>query len=204
MPLREALISAMIEPDSAIVKQCLTKAADPTLVAKNRALSLDERAAILLFTAEAPPPSASVYTQMNAALRESREAVEPWRDLIWLLLHALRKLPPAKVPMVMRGCKKSTAELGVDLSAQAIFTWHGFSSTTKTADVMSTFLGESGDRTMWHLQLTEPTARDVSDFSLHPREDEVRVAPSRAPPVCICASQCSCSHHPPTKKRAFS
>ena len=32
---------------------------------------------------------------MNAALRESVEAVQPWRDYIWLLLTALRKLPPA-------------------------------------------------------------------------------------------------------------
>ena len=61
-----------------------------------------------------------------------------------------------------------------------MFTWSGFSSTTKKASVMSHFLGDSGDRTMWNLQLTEPTGRDVSDFSLHPQENEVR---RRDPPA---------------------
>ena len=42
---------------------------------------------------------------------------------------------------------------------------------------MSLFLGKSGDRTMWNLQLdlASPIGRDISDFSLHPKENEVRV-----------------------------
>ena len=58
--------------------------------------------------------------------------------------------------------------------SQSVFTWAGFSSTTKTTDTMSVFLGDTGDRTMWQLELIEPIGRDISEFSLYPKENEAR------------------------------
>ena len=52
------------------------------------------------------------------ALRDQvREAVRPWRDYIWLLLHALYELPLSAETVVFRGCKKSPAELELELTA---------------------------------------------------------------------------------------
>eukprot|EP00966_Prymnesium_polylepis_P084059 1945888-Prymnesium_polylepis.1 len=89
------------------------------------ALTLDEVASIVLYTIEdTERREDSPYFAMNAAIRENvRVAISEWRDYIWLLLHALRKLPTAvneedggPVRMVMRGCKgKSLAELGIQV-----------------------------------------------------------------------------------------
>ena len=106
MPMLETIVQAVIQ-----------KAGSTTLTSKYNALSLDERAAIVLYTMETTPRAISPCYSMNAALRGTvREAVQPWRDYIWLLLHALRKLPPINVQMVMRGCMGSPQQLGLDLT----------------------------------------------------------------------------------------
>jgi hypothetical protein len=117
---------------------------------------------------------------MNAALRsKQRAAVRPWRDFIWLLLHALRKLPVAALPIVFRGCTKAPSELGLELEAGFEFTWAGFSSTAATAQgVMSTFVGQAGPRTLLTIVLSEPVGRDVQDFSLFPKKNEVLFPPN--------------------------
>ena len=62
---------------------------------------------------------------MNAALREkNRQAVRPWRDFVWLLLHALRKLPPSKARVVYRGMAKSGLAEGAEQQWSA-FSKHG-------------------------------------------------------------------------------
>eukprot|EP00966_Prymnesium_polylepis_P293483 6778418-Prymnesium_polylepis.1 len=62
------------------------------------ALTLDEVASVVLYTIEDKERREdSPYYVMTAALREKvRLAVRAWRDYIWLLMHDLRKLPPAK------------------------------------------------------------------------------------------------------------
>ena len=125
---------------------------------------------------------------MNAALREkNRQAVRPWRDFVWLLLHALRKLPPSRARVVYR------AMPGVVLAEGAELQWSAFSSTATKVDVMKAFLPETtapgwffasntasntGPRTMVHLELTEPVGRDVSAFSLYPQECEALLPPN--------------------------
>ncbi|EOD31860.1 hypothetical protein EMIHUDRAFT_231296 [Emiliania huxleyi CCMP1516] len=144
-------------------------------------LTRDECAAIVLYTMEDMPRERSPYYVMNAALREqNRQAVRPWRDFVWLLLHALRKLPPSKARMVYRGMA------GSELAAGAELQWSAFSSTATKVDVMEVFLATSGQRTMIHLELTEPVGRDVSAFSLYPQECEVLLPPN------VCFEVVSC------------
>jgi len=142
-------------------------------------LTRDECAAIVLYTMEDMPRERSPYYVMNAALREkNRQAVRPWRDFVWLLLHALRKLPPSKARIVYRGMAGSVLAEGAELQ------WSAFSSTATKVDVMQVFLdteeaiSASGPRTMIHLELTEPVGRDVSAFSLYPQECEVLLPPN--------------------------
>ena len=107
-----------------------------------------------------------------------RKAVRPWRDYIWLLLHALRKLPPATATFVFRGCPKSPDELGLELTAGFDFTWASFSSTATTQDVMQSFVGQSGPRTLMTIELVEASGCDVNAFSLYPKENEILFPPN--------------------------
>ena len=142
-------------------------------------LSADECTAIVLYTMEEIPREDSLYYAMNAALRaKHRGEVRPWRDYIWLLLHALKKLPPVSKSVVFRGCRQSPADLNLELTDGFDFTWSSFSSTATTQGVMETFVGTSGSRTLLTLELTEPIARSVTDFSLFPSENEVLLPPN--------------------------
>ncbi len=109
-------------------------------------LSVDERAAIVLYTAEEQPREGSVYYALNAALRaRDRAQAKPWVGFIWLLLHALKKLPGVPRPTVVRGCKKAAGELGQQAKKGAKFQFAGFTSTATTVDVMSEFIGKARD-----------------------------------------------------------
>jgi hypothetical protein len=122
---------------------------------------------------------------VNAALRAlDRAAVKPWAAFIWLLMHALRKLPCSDVKVVLRGCKTTPTALGLDLNAGAEFQWSAFSSTATRAEVMDGFLGQSGDRVLWQLTLSERAGRDISAFSLYPKEAEVLEATSLGADEC--------------------
>jgi hypothetical protein len=125
------------------------------------------------------PRETSLYYVLNLALRNKvRAAVHLWRDYIWLLLHALRKLPPSTEATVFRGCKKSPADLGIELTKGFEFTWSSFSSTATTQGVMQTFVGQSGPRTLMTIKMVESSGRDVRDFSLFPGENEVLFPPN--------------------------
>ncbi|CAE7704593.1 unnamed protein product [Symbiodinium microadriaticum] len=130
---------------------------------------------------EAIPRETSVYFMVNAAVRNvDREAVRPWRDYIWLLLHALRKLPAITMDTnLYRGMKVSLSDLGDAYVKGREFQWAGFSSTSLRVDVMQSedFLGHSGPRVLFNLKLTEPIGRDISDFSLY-QEAEILLPPN--------------------------
>mmetsp|Transcript_1031 Transcript_1031/g.1431 ORF Transcript_1031/g.1431 Transcript_1031/m.1431 type:complete len:931 (-) Transcript_1031:120-2912(-) len=142
-------------------------------------MTMDEIPSIVLYTMEASPREDSLYFAMNAALRDkNREGVKKWRDFVWLFLHALKKLPPAKTMSVVRGAKTSHTTMGLELDEGDDFTWSGFSSVTTTIDVMKTFLGDHGDRTLIQLELIERVARDIKDFSFYPSENELLLPPN--------------------------
>ena len=145
-------------------------------------LSSDEIAAIILYTQESEHAEDSLYFQLNVALRQPKgriEAVTPWVGYIWLLLHALSKLPPSPTVLVFRGCVGTPNDLGLDLTPGSTFCWAGFSSGTLTAGVMHSFLGDVGARVLWHVQLVPPSgARSIGSFSMHATEDEVLLPPN--------------------------
>lgn len=120
-----------------------------------------------------------MYFILNSALREqNRDGVKPWRHYIWLLLNGLRKLPPVSSDTVYRGMKLALSDLGPNYTRGCEFQWAGFSSTTSHIEVLETFLGTSGPRVIFHLRLTESVARDISPFSLFPKEMEVVLPPN--------------------------
>jgi hypothetical protein len=87
-----------------------------------------------------------------------RKKVEPISDYVWLLMHAMSLCPPFVERVVFRGVK--------DLSPDAykegdIITWCQFSSTAATVKVQNTFLGQTGVRTLFTIELTTDRAREI-------------------------------------------
>lgn len=119
---------------------------------------------------------------MNEQLRaQDRRSVLPWRDYIWLLLHALRKLPPVPTyQLLYRGVKLSHADLGMNFQRGRCFELAGFTSTTSDLSAMQNFGGDSGDRVIFHFSMmeSESCARDISKFSMYPRECEILLPPN--------------------------
>eukprot|EP01041_Mallomonas_annulata_P012778 gene12778-biopygen6277 len=142
-------------------------------------MTVDEIASIKMYTMAADPPTSSLYYLLNKALREkNRDKLKPFVKILWLLMQALRKAQPCSRPVVYRGVKK-------DLSSQyrekgQVITWKGFTSTTTALDVLSQdlFLGTTGSRTMFHIELTSGRARMISALSMVEGENEVLLPPN--------------------------
>lgn len=121
-----------------------------------------------------------VYKPLNEALRaQDRAAVMPWRDFIWLLMHALRKVPPIeRNVMVYRGMPISLSELGFNYAKGEVFHLPAFTSTSSHIEVMQSFMDTKRSRVMLHLRLTEDVARGIADFSIYATEKEVLLPPN--------------------------
>jgi len=153
-------------------RQCMGREGVPA------SLTADEGAAIVLYTMEDIPREDSLYFVLNAALRsKDRKTVALWRDFIWLLMHALRKLPQPTERMLYRGLKVEPGERQPS-TKEGSQQWSGFSSTSARAEVMRTFLGDSGERYLYNIEMIEPSARDIRAFSLYPDENEILLPPN--------------------------
>lgn len=130
-------------------------------------LTQDMAAAIYVYTCESP-----FYKQLNKLLRdEDRTALQPFFPYLRLLLTALRRLPKIE-RNVYRG-------VGLDLQDQypegETVVWWAVSSTTKTMKVLKDFLGESGKRTIFIVEVK--SARDIMKYSWKTTEDELILLP---------------------------
>ena len=95
---------------------------------------------------ESYPREKSVYFLVNAALRaQDRGGVRPYRDYIWLLMHALRRLPPSPATIAHRSMKCALSALG-DYAPKTEVSWGAFSSVSTDLSVMKDFLGKAGPR----------------------------------------------------------
>jgi hypothetical protein len=134
-------------------------------------LTQDESASIMLYTMGWEPLDECLYVVLNDTLRaKNRQQKLPlWYLYLRLFLNALFRLPLVPA-MAYRGVK-------LDLSDRYIkgesIVWWGFSSCTTSVDVLDSeiFLGKTGRRTMFTLQCK--SAKDISQHSFYPAEDEV-------------------------------
>jgi len=141
-------------------------------------LSEDEATAIVLYTYEEEPRTKSLYYLLNDCLRsKERTRVRPWRDFIWLLLHALRKLPPTDPMTVYRGCPVHYSDVGLELREGYEFCWSAFTSTTTSFETMGAFLGKEDSRTFLALNINDRSGRNVCWFSPND-ENEVLFPPN--------------------------
>lgn len=139
-------------------------------------LSIDESAAIMLYTLEWVPKQKSFYFILNNALRaENRQRLKPWFRYLKLVVTALAKLPSAR-RCVYRGVK---ADLHQAYPKGKICIWWGFSSCTTTLEVLKSedFLGKKGNRTMFTIECD--TGKDIRNHSIFPSEEEVLLPAAR-------------------------
>jgi hypothetical protein len=139
-------------------------------------LSISLVAALALYTAEFA--GVSPYGACNAALRSAdRSKCKPYIRFIWFLMHALAKCEQYVGGNVYRGVK---ADLRSQYPRDREVTWFQFSSCTCDIEVEQSeqFLGSSGTRTLFSIELTTGRARVITKFSLAPSEAEVLLPPN--------------------------
>eukprot|EP00698_Gefionella_okellyi_P004356 TRINITY_DN14028_c0_g1_i1.p1 TRINITY_DN14028_c0_g1~~TRINITY_DN14028_c0_g1_i1.p1 ORF type:complete len:285 (+),score=36.64 TRINITY_DN14028_c0_g1_i1:58-912(+) len=134
------------------------------------ALTMDEAAAVHLYTQQWINPDDSLYRRLNAALRNAdRVLIRPYFSYMALLLGALNKLPKFSntVYRGVRGNLSSQYPKGTD------GVWWAFSSCTKSVEALESplFCGQEGDRTVFAIRNVSGVC--ITDFSAFKNEDEV-------------------------------
>ena len=138
-------------------------------------LTIDESAAIRLYTMEWNQPYQSLYSILNYTLKNSdREHLRPYFKYLKLFLTALVKLPCVPPLTIWRGVTKN---LSAQFPPGTSVTWWGFSSCTTELTVLENalYLGSTGDRTLFSVEAIN--GRTIRDHSHFVTEDEILLLP---------------------------
>lgn len=151
------------------------KALDETSEQPPDGLTIDESAAIRLYTMEWESPHPSLYGILNHILKTAdRKDLRPFFKYLKLLLTGLVKLPCVPPATIWRGVTK---DLSAEFPAGTSVTWWSFSSCTTTLNVLENnmYLGTTGNRTLFSVEsLNGRTIRAHSHFDT---EDEILLLP---------------------------
>lgn len=69
-------------------------------------------------------------------------------DIIWGLLHALKRLPPSPEQLLYRGCRGSLGSFGAQYEDGQEVTWYAFSSCSATLSPQQYFTGTAAWETV--------------------------------------------------------
>ncbi|CAF1095434.1 unnamed protein product [Didymodactylos carnosus] len=137
-------------------------------------LTVDESAAIQLYTMEWPESSSSFYAILNRTLREfNRAKLKPWFKYLKLVLTALYKLPDNK-GLVWRGINE---DLSTIYEEGRNYTWWAFNSCTSSVTILESpqYLGKTGIRTLFTIETT--SGKIIKAHSYYKTENEVLLLP---------------------------
>lgn len=138
-------------------------------------LTIDESAAIRLYTIEWQKPHRSLYLMLNCSIKNAnRTDLEPYFKYLKLFMTALVKLPCIPSQTIWRGV---TRDFSVDLVPDAVVTWWSFSSCTTTMIVLENnmYLGNTGPRTLFSVEAIN--GRRIRGHSHYTYEDEIILLP---------------------------
>jgi hypothetical protein len=138
-------------------------------------LTIDESAAIRLYTIEWDGSHRSLYSMLNRTLKkDDREHLRPYFKYLKLLLTALVKLPCVPPLTIWRGVTKN---MSAEFLPGAPVTWWAFSSCTTELTVLQSnmYLGSIGDRTLFSVEAIN--GRTIRDHSHFVTEDEILLLP---------------------------
>jgi hypothetical protein len=139
-------------------------------------LTIDQSAAIMLYTLEWTPAKDSVYYRLNKALRtEDRQVLRPWFSYMKLFFTALSLLPSDR-RVVFRGVREDLKN-GYRKGEKIV--WWGFSSCTLEQQVLKneSFMGPSGKRTMFTIECD--SGKDIRQHLYFKGEGEVLLPAAR-------------------------
>ncbi|CAF1102523.1 unnamed protein product [Adineta steineri] len=149
-------------------------------------LTQDESASIMLYSMGWEPSDECLYVMLNKSLRsENRTQLKPWFSYLKLLLTALSRLPSVRMT-VYRGVK---LDLSRKYQKGATILWWGFSSCTKSIDVLQSnqFLGDTGARTIFIIECY--SGKNIRNHSYFASEDEILLPPATQFRVKSCLDQ---------------
>jgi hypothetical protein len=133
-------------------------------------LTPDESGAIHLYTMQWPESHPSLYTILNQSLRtKNRDTLISWFLFLKLFFTALYKLPSLK-GVIYRGVRGNIS----DQYKEDHF-WWGASSCTETMNVMETFVGSQGDRTIFNIECIN--GKSIQAHSFFKEENEILLMP---------------------------
>ena len=138
-------------------------------------LTIDESAAIRLYTIEWEEPHRSLYSMLNYTLTEAdRQNVRPYLKYLKLFLTALVKLPCQPPLTVWRGV---TQDLSAKFPPGVPVTWWSFASTTTELPVLENnmYLGNNGSRTLFSVETIN--GRTIQAHSHFVTENEILLLP---------------------------
>jgi hypothetical protein len=173
LPLVEACAPLIdIIPDLSIYVQM---ALDETSAEPPDGLTIDESAAIRLYTIEWTGGQRSLYSMLNRTLKkDDREHLRPYFKYLKLFVTALVKLPCVPQLTVWRGVTKNASE---EFLPGTPVTWWAFSSCTTELTVLENnmYLGTTGSRTLFSVEAIN--GRTIRAHSHFVTEDEILLLP---------------------------
>ncbi|CAF3497595.1 unnamed protein product [Rotaria socialis] len=138
-------------------------------------LTKDESASIMLYTLEWAPKETSFYYILNSTLRsQNRRELIPWFLYLRLFIFALSKLPSIVPRVIYRGVEKDMRE---EFPVGKKFIWWSFTSCTSSLDVLNSYLGKTGNRTVFNIICD--SAKNISQHSSYASENEFLLYPAR-------------------------
>ena len=138
-------------------------------------LTIDESAAIRLYTIEWKKPHRSLYSMLNHTLmKDDRELLRLYFKYLKLFLTAVVKLPCVPQLTIWRGVTKN---LSAQFPLGTPVTWWAFSSCTTALPVLENnmYLGDTGDRTLFSVEAIN--GRTIRAHSHFVTEDEILLLP---------------------------
>ena len=138
-------------------------------------LTIDESAAIRLYTMQWEKSYRSLYAILNYTLKNcDREQLKPYFKYLKLFLTALVKLPCVPPLTIWRGVTKNLSD---EFLPGTQVNWWAFSSCTSELTVLhsNVYLGNSGDRTLFSVEAIN--ARKIDGHSHFIEENEVLLLP---------------------------
>jgi hypothetical protein len=151
------------------------KALDETPETPPDGLTVDESAAIRLYTIEWEESYRSLYSMLNYTLKNGdAEQLRPYFKYMKLFITALAKLPCVPPLTVWRGVTKNLSE---EFPPGTPVTWWSFSSCTTALTVLENdmYLGNSGSRTLFSVEAIN--GRTIQEHSHFVTEDEILLLP---------------------------
>ncbi|CAF1515382.1 unnamed protein product, partial [Adineta ricciae] len=138
-------------------------------------LTVDESAAIRLYTFEWEDGHCSLYAALNRTLKtDARHNLRPYFKYLKLFLTALAKLSCVPPLVLWRGVTK---DLSVQFPPGTSVIWWSFTSCTTSLPVLQNnmYLGDDGKRTLFSVEAIN--GRDIRAHSHFVNEDEVLLLP---------------------------